>query len=171
MEADNLTMGQRVDMEIKRLRKISKQCQREKSELEAENARLKGDTTEWYCEKCNHVFPWEKGDKLLKYCKNCNNVLIPSSVNIREIARLREQYEQADEAIRTIGHGGGCMWQVKGKKCTCGYDDYFKDKEQIQERNNSARTSARSCSSTSENNVGIEPDRVFRAQGTKSGKA
>ena len=44
-------------------------------------------------------------------------------------------------------------------------------KKLIQERSNSVRTSVGSCSFTSENDAGIEPDRVFQAQGTKSGKA
>ena len=54
-----------------------------RQQLEAFHAKEK-DTSEWLCECCNVVRPYEPRHGLLHPCPTCGYAMLPTSVNIRE---------------------------------------------------------------------------------------
>lgn len=49
----------------------------------------RGDHPEYLCESCSTVHPPQPGRAIARPCPQCGTVMMPTSPNLREIARLR----------------------------------------------------------------------------------
>jgi len=94
------------------------------TEQAREIEQLRGDWVEWLCQRENVVHPYQQGGGLLQQCPSCGEAMMPTSQNLRELARLREERavatrlaadvlrlrDQLEIAWGVIANAGGGDW-------------------------------------------------------------